>query len=140
MFCFCFFPGFLEGTQVSSRWQKDETQRQPGESLEGKPGSGSSQVLSRCALDKRDTAYSICSFLLCLITTGGSHTHVIFTKGNSGLLEKKITYSTHDSMFNCVKSKKWSQIAFCQSVFVLPYGKSENRMGKPSSCLHLEVN
>lgn len=117
-----FFPGFLEGTQVSSRWQEDETQRQPGESLEGEPGSGSSQVLSWSALNKRDTAYSICSFLLCLITTGGSYTHVIFTKGNSGLLEKKFTYSAHDSMFNCVKSRKWSQncllpVSICATIW-----------------------
>lgn len=48
-----FFPGFLEGTQLSSRWQEDEAQRQPGESLEGEPGSGSSQVLSWSALDKK---------------------------------------------------------------------------------------
>lgn len=40
LFCWGFFsPGFLEGTQVSSRWQEDETQRQPGESLEGEPGA-----------------------------------------------------------------------------------------------------
>lgn len=48
-----FSPGFLEGTQVSSRWQEDETQRQPGESLEGEPGSSRSQVLSWSVLHKR---------------------------------------------------------------------------------------
>lgn len=70
---FCFVPppptGFLEGTQVSSRWQEDETQRQPGESLEGTPGSRSSQVLSWSALDKSESPSSICSSLRCLITT-----------------------------------------------------------------------
>lgn len=46
-------PEFLEGAQVSGRWQEDETQRQPGESLEGEPGSGISQVLSWSAMDKK---------------------------------------------------------------------------------------
>lgn len=57
--CVCVFlllfstPPFLEGTQVSGRWRQDGTQREPGESLEGAPGSGSSQVLSWSTLDKK---------------------------------------------------------------------------------------
>lgn len=62
-------PPFLEGTQVSGRWRQDGTRREPGESLEGAPGSGSSQVLSWSTLDKRKPASSICSPSLCLITT-----------------------------------------------------------------------
>lgn len=67
--------GFLEEAQVGGRWQQDESQRQPGESLEGKPGSGSSQVLSWSALDKREAASSICSSLPCLIAMRCPSTH-----------------------------------------------------------------
>lgn len=69
------FPGFLEVAQLGGRWQRDETQRQPGEGLEAKPGSGSSRVLSWSAQDKRGAACSICSSSLCLITMRCPRTH-----------------------------------------------------------------
>lgn len=102
-FCFFFFPPFLEGTQVSGRWQQDETQRQPGESLEGEPGSGSSQVLSWSALDKRETASSICSSLLCLITMRCPWTHCLCHPREFGVFGGEITNSVGKSVLNCVK-------------------------------------
>lgn len=127
--CSVFFPGFLEGAQVSGRWQQDETQRQPGESLEGEPGSSSSQVLSWSALDKRETASSICSSSLCLITTRCPYTHCHCHWREFKIVGEEMTNFAGKNVLNCVKSRKRSQLALCQLILVSPYGKSENRTG-----------
>lgn len=127
--CSVFFPGFLEGAQVSGRWQQDETQRQPGESLEGEPGSSSSQVLSWSALDKRETASSICSSSLCLITTRCPYTHCHCHWREFKIVGEEMTNFAGKNVLNCVKSGKRSQLALCQLILVSPYGKSENRTG-----------
>lgn len=99
---FVFFPGFLEGAQVSGRWQQDETQRQPGESLEGEPGSGSSQVLSWSALDKRETASSICSSSLCLITTRCPWTYCHCHQREFRIFGEEMTNLAGKGILNCV--------------------------------------
>lgn len=109
-----FFTDFLEGAQVSGRWQQDETQRQPGESLEGEPGSGSSQVLSWSALDKREAAS-----LHMLLIAMPDHKEVLIDSlplSLEGIWDswRRNKHFLGKTVWNCVESRKLSQLAICQ--------------------------
>lgn len=125
LFIYFFFTDFLEGAQVSGRWQQDETQRQPGESLEGEPGSGSSQVLSWSALDKREAAS-----LHMLLIAMPDHKEVPIDSlplSLEGIWDswRRNKHFLGKTVWNCAESRKLSQLAICQLLLEPPYGKKK---------------
>lgn len=139
---FFFFTDFLEGAQVSGRWQQDETQRQPGESLEGEPGSGSSQVLSWSALDKREAAS-----LHMLLIAMPDHKEVLIDSlplSLEGIWDswRRNKHFLGKTVWNCVESRKLSQLAICQLLLraTIWKKKSGKMKGNPSWSLHLEAH
>lgn len=130
-----FFTDFLEGAQVSGRWQQDETQRQPGERLEGEPGSGSSQVLSWSALDKREAAS-----LHMLLIAMPDHKEVPIDSLPLSLEEiwdswRRNNHFLGKTVWNCVESRKLSQLAICQLLLEPPYGEKKKWKNERESFL-----